>query len=248
MKLQYSILADLKRIDDKLGRLKADIDKIPRDIEKLEFILSERKKSFDLAKSETDLFEKQVRSLESDLKDKEDALKKAESKMMEVKTNTEYQAAVKENEGQKAKKGELEERALAQLMIFEERKATLKKKQDEYQQFESKFQSDRTSLMTDQSKLDGLFNELVEKKKLYTDQLNLEVKAIYRKADLKSLFSAVAITENNTCTGCNIRILPQVFNEVLGFKTIHKCQNCGKILIHPPAIEPQSDLLISDKD
>ena len=159
MRAHYEILGKLKKIDDKVLRLKTELEKIPLELEKFDLVISQRKEQYLAIKALTDEREKNLRRTESDLREKEDFLKKAESKMMEVKTNEEYQAAMKENENHKAEKARLEEQALSEITALEAEKKLLNDAESEFKTFEATFSEDKKRLEEERAQLARHFEE-----------------------------------------------------------------------------------------
>lgn len=231
-KAQYQILSQLKRIEEKIARLKTQAAHIPQELSTLESALKERKTEFDHAKTVFDGHQQSLRRAESDLKEKEEALRKAESKMMEVKTNEEYQAAMKENEGQKKEKVALEEKVLTLMNQLEEHRKVLKDAEGKYKQFEGAQQGDKKKLETDRVTILRGIEEQTQVRDQAAAQLTPELKEMYRIVTIKTKGVPISKAENCTCLTCNMRMRAQLFNEILGFKTFHRCPNCGRILVH----------------
>ncbi len=231
MKVQYQILAQLKRIDEKVARLRADADRIPEEIGKLEKALSTRKAEFLGAKDSFDTQEKSLRKSELDLKEKEDGLRKAEGKMMEVKTNQEYQAALKENQAQKGEKGKLEERVLGDMSQMDEHKKRFKDAEKILKEYETAFNQDKKQLDEDRKKVLQQLEEQLQLRNESAKRLDKHVGSIYERVITRVKGVSIVLAENEMCLGCNRTVQPQMFNEILGQKAVHKCQNCGKILL-----------------
>jgi len=234
MKNQYLVLSELKRIDEKATRFQRDIDLIPLEVAKLDAAIAKRQQDFATAKSVCDATEKRLRTAEGDLRDREDRLKKAEGKMMEVKTNEEYQAAMKENESQKKEKVGLEDQVLVLITEVEEQRSQLKEVETVVKTYESTINVDKQKLLDEKAKLESLLKEQITKRTHNTSQLAPETATLYARLATQFQGDAVASAENGMCLSCNIKIRPQLYNEVLGFKAIHRCPSCGKILIVPP--------------
>jgi predicted nucleic acid-binding Zn-ribbon protein len=235
MKNQYQILADLKRVDEKVVRLQRDRDRIPQEIGVLDAACQKRREEFTKAKEQFDATEKKLRAAESDLREREDRLRKAEGKMMEVKTNEEYQAAIKENDSQKKEKAGLEDQVLQLITEVEEQRRQLKEVEKTVQAYESTVKEDKKKLETEQAKLEALLKEQLERRDSISSQLAPETASLYSRLAAQFKGMAVATAENGMCLSCNIKIRPQLYNEVLGYKAIHRCPSCGKILIVLPA-------------
>ena len=235
MKAQYGILHELKKLDDKILRLQADITRIPDEIQRLDASLSTHREEFQTAKSGFEASEKNLRKAELDLKEKESALQKAESKMMEVKTNEEYQAAMRENEGTKKEKGTLEETVMRLMSELDGQRGSIKEAEKVFKEHEAKLNEEKKTLESERQKLVKQLEELTQKKAESVKQLSPEIGSIYTRVSTRGRGgAAVVVVENGMCPGCNMRVQPQLFNEVLGFKALHRCQNCGRILIVAP--------------
>ena len=238
---QYSILNELKRLDDKVARLQRDLNSIPEQIKQLEANLAKRREEFDKVKTVTDTHEKTVRKAEADLREKEDHLKKAESKMMEVKTNEEYAAAMRENDGTKKEKGVLEEKLLKLISELEEHKGKLKQAESVYKEFEVKAKAEQKTLEEERKRVSSDYEQLVGKRSTIAKDLEPSVSVLYNRILGRTRGAgAIALVDNGLCLSCNMRVRPQLYNEVLGCKAVHQCSSCGLLLILPPtqAAEP----------
>lgn len=233
IKAQYQILADIKRVDEKIARLHAEAEHIPAELTKLEGALKSRLEEFERAKTTFDALEKTLRKCEADLREKEDFLRKAEGKMMEVKTNEEYQAAMKENDTHKQSKVGLEEQVLKLLAEVEEKRKQLKEVEKNFKAYEGTVGGEKKKLEEERDRVGRLIEEQATKRTQVTAQLSSEIAALYQRIASRTKGAVVSV-ENGMCLGCNMKIRPQLYNEVIGFKMIHRCPSCGRILILAP--------------
>jgi predicted nucleic acid-binding Zn-ribbon protein len=234
MKAQYTILAELRRIDEKVARLQLDVERIPQEMGKLEQALGAKRDEFNKTKHTVDENEKKLRKAEQDLKAREDLLTKAQGKMMEVKTNEEYQAAMKENASQKEAKGGFEETVLKLLNDVEDQKTKLKESETVFKTYESTIQADVKRLEDERSRMLKLLEEQITLRSGMASQLSPDVHSLYARVANRIKGVAVVFVENGSCMGCHMKMRPQLYNEILGFKTIHRCPSCGRILILAP--------------
>lgn len=233
MKAIYLLLNDLKRVDEKVQRLKNELEEIPREISGIEQEIEKSLAAFSKVKQQQEEMTQKARKAEQELKEKEDFLRKAESKMMEVKTNEEYQAAQKENDTHRTEKEKLEEQLLGLMsesesfktMVLAAEKAHLEKEKDLNQKKEI-LQGEGKSLLK-------AFEELLEKRKGEIERLDPSTRAVYEKACAAVKGVAIAKIDRGLCCSCNVKIRPQLYNEVLGFKAIHRCPNCNRLLVAP---------------
>lgn len=220
-------------MDEKVFRLRQELDQIPVDLAALDADISKSLAGFQEVKGRHDDLEKSVRKAESDLREKEDFLRKAESKMMEVKTNEEYQAAQKENETHKAEKERLEEKVLSLLSELEAFKGTVKDADAIHQKRSAELNESKKKLQDEGKSIQKSFEELLEKRKGILGELDPATKSLYEKASLAVKGVAISKIDKGLCCSCNVRIRPQLYNEVLGFKAVHRCPSCNRILVAP---------------
>ena len=231
IKAQYQTLSELRRVDERVSRLRIDIEQLPKEIAKLDEALGQRTQQLQAHRDQFGEAEKALRRLEQELKEKEDHLHKAESKMMEVKTNEEYQAALKENEGQKLDKSKLEDRALTLMNQVEEHRKKLREIDGEFKTYEKGTLADKTRLAEERTKLVNLLEERLQERAVFAKNLSGEVLELYERATSRIKNIGIAKAINGLCDGCNMRLRPQLFNEVIGFQVIHRCPSCGRLLI-----------------
>ncbi|NBX76872.1 MAG: hypothetical protein EBQ92_09990, partial [Proteobacteria bacterium] len=226
MKALYLILNELKRMDEKVFRLRQELDQIPVELAALDAEIGKSLAGFQAVKTKHDDLEKLVRKTEGELREKEDFLRKAESKMMEVKTNEEYQAAQKENETHKKEKEQIEERVLGLLSEIEGSKKTVKEAEGIHQKRASELTESKSKLQEEGKSIQRSYEELLEKRKGVLTQLDPNSKSLYEKASQAVKGVPISKIDKGMCCSCNVRIRPQLYNEVLGFKAVHRCPSC----------------------
>lgn len=233
MKALYLLLNDLKRVDEKVQRLKNELEEIPQEISQIEQAIATSLAGFQAVKAQQEELSQKARKAEQELKEKEDFLRKAESKMMEVKTNEEYQAAQKENETHRTEKERLEEQVLALLSDLESFKSQVIAAEKVHVEKEKELSEKKAILQEEGKSLQKAFEELLEKRKGEVARLDPEAKTVYEKACASVKGVAIAKIDRGLCCSCNVKIRPQLYNEVLGFKAIHRCPNCNRLLVTP---------------
>lgn len=231
IKVQYQILNQLRRIDEKIIRLQAESARVPDELAILDKALNEKKAELQKSKDSFDSHEKSVRKTEQDLREKEDFLRKAESKMMEVKTNEEYQAAMKENESHKLDKQNLEEKLLALMNQSEPVRKTLEEAEKKFKEFEAVVNQDKAKLEAEQAKSTRALEEHLSQRTQAASGLEPSVLVLYQRTIERFKGAPIVVADNGMCLGCNMKVRPQLYNEVLGRKAIHRCPTCNHIII-----------------
>ena len=71
-------------------------------------------------------------------------------------------------------------------------------------------------------------NKQLEKGKIISI-IDPEILPLYERIKTRNGI-AIAPARNEVCTGCHMKIPPQLFNEVLTLSRMIQCPNCGRIL------------------
>ena len=237
LKAQYKTLGDLKNLDDEMIRYRRALSKIPKDLSQLEGALNLRKEAFESSKEQFETAEKSLKRAEQDLKSFEDKIIKAEAKLMECKTNEEYKAAQKEISNQKNETGGLEEDILKLLSQMEGKKEKLAEDEKEFRSYEEGFKADEKQLMAEKAKLEALLSDATEKQNALKAQLVSDIRNRYERTLRGGIEDPIANIDNSRCRGCNVKVRPQLFNQVISRKEICRCPNCNRILI--PSTSPE---------
>ena len=150
--------------------------------------------------------------------------------MTAVKTNKEYQAALKEIEAIERQNSKIEE----QILTIMEEAETLTIK---HETTEEHFKLTEKETAEEKKKLEKQIMEctqaIKEQQKMaeeFIAQIKPEVLDRYRRIKQKRPEFTVVAVENSCCLGCNMNVPPQLFNEVKKCQKIITCPHCSRIL------------------
>jgi predicted nucleic acid-binding Zn-ribbon protein len=229
---QLKLLSELQEIDLKLHADNVALKALPFEKERVEEDHRRARAEFDALQNEFDELEKQRKTDEMDLEASIEDLKKREARLYAIKTNKEYQAAVKEITEAKRLNREREERTLKAMERIED----LTKK---IEQLKSDITDKDAEFEKKVAELDGRAKELEEQIKQFESRrpelLEKMDKAILRKYDfVRSRYpDALVPVAGGVCSGCSMNIPPQLSIEVmkgLGFKN---CPSCHRLIFYP---------------
>ena len=202
----------------------------PQRMMQLEEALEKEKKELQSNEAQLEKIKKERIGKEQDLAIEEEKVNKAKERLTAVKTNKEYQAALKEVDAIKNRNSRLEEEILVCMEqydslkrhleeIEEHLKITIKKTEEKKKELEKKLEECKKEI-GDQQKLRG---ELLS-------QIESELLDQYQKIKQKRAGPIVVSVKDSCCQGCHLNIPPQLFNEVKKCKSIIKCPHCNRIL------------------
>ncbi len=224
-------LIELHRVDLRLKSVEEHLESVPAIKDELANDRKEAEDEVDAKKEQLNQAKKDLKKNETSLVDGEEKQKQLTSKLNQVKTNKEYNAAQKEIDTQQQKTGKIEENI---LVLYDEVEAAEEMKNEL-----------EASWKTKEIEFSARENEIIKKEKnaaLEKEELlkNRGVIAGAVSADLLETYDrikdkygyAVANTEGEICRSCFQYITAQVYNEVLKGDSIITCQTCQRILVH----------------
>lgn len=241
---QIEQLVVLQKVDDDIILLEAEIDQAPKDVAALESryaSLEKRKQQLD---EKLDLLKEQKKKLDIEIEEDSVKVKKSKSKLMLVGTTKEYHAMMREMDSleklnrlrEEEKITVLEENA-RQLELLDEINAKIK---DLNEELSEKRTGLKEKLAAAQSQLDK-FNKRRDKAGKVVPK---PILGRYEFIRSRLSHPVIVPVDQAVCTGCNIMIPPQIFNNLQEGKQILSCPNCQRLIYWiehiPEAAKPKA--------
>lgn len=229
MKKQLRLVFELNQLDLKIHEVQDRLERIPVRRQELETGLAGQKALLSEKTTKMEGLESVRRDKEGDVALSEARLKEFQGKLSLIKTNKEYQAAVKGVSETKKSNKVLEDQILERMTEIE----TLRKEKEELdgslQALVGTTEKEKIDLDQEEKRLQGAALEVEEERKKILTVVEATVLGQYQKVK-KMRRDAVTFIENGTCQGCNMRIQPQLIIEIQKSKSIHSCPSCHRIL------------------
>lgn len=231
MRDQITALGSLQRIDLELRELEDNLERYPREISRYNEELEGIERSIDKAKEELEKIRKKKNAAELKLAKNQDSIRKAEQRLFEIKTYKEYEALQKEIGETKRLNSELEEEILKDMEEVDNLERLIKEKEIELSQKEREYEEIIKGYTSKIDELKYAYEIKKDEKKKVASLVHPDVLSIYERIKTKNGV-AVVPARNEVCTGCNMNIPPQLFNEVLMLSRMIQCPNCHRILYY----------------
>ena len=229
MNEQLRLLRELQDLDLDLKAIEADKERYPMEIKILDEKLASEKEMLRERREKSDLLEKERRQKEGDLELEQERMKRAQSKLYEVKTNKEYQALLAEIEALKEINSQREIEILEIMDEIDELKREYATMEKELLETEKRIGAEKKSLEENLGKVDGALASKKRKRTMVAKKLRPELMMLYQRLREKRRTAAVP-ARFGACQGCNMKIPPQMFNEVQKSEAIIVCPSCNRIL------------------
>jgi predicted nucleic acid-binding Zn-ribbon protein len=229
---QLQLLAELQEIDIKIEQLRKNIIQKPLKIEKLraEFKAFERKIEDEAAKQ--DKLEKERRSCELELKEGEARIVKSKENLMNIKSNKEYKAVLKEIAAIEKANRKIEDGILLCMENIEKAEAGLAEKKREVagrkDDLEAQYKEIEDDIHQDEQRLASI----MESRNQLIGRIDQEPVKKYNQVQERGRTPAIARVKNAVCFGCNMNIPAQLYNELQKFDSIRFCPHCRRIMYY----------------
>jgi predicted nucleic acid-binding Zn-ribbon protein len=230
-------LIRLQSIDLSIQELRTRIDKFPGISKALDEKLRSAQIAVDAAKEKAKSNQGTRKRLETDISSIESKISKYRDQMMAVKTNEEYRALQHEIEHAQHGIRKLEDDILNLMMEAENGQADLQSAEARLKQDQQNVNAERTQLEEENKRdLSALESYLKERKEIQTSVSSDLISRYERIRKLRGGIG-VAAARNEVCEICQVRIRPQVFQEIRRNDQIIACDACQRILYDPENLD-----------
>ena len=229
-KLQLQQLVQLQKIDDQIFEHKKALADIPIQLDSARAELEEKKNILKVVTEEIETLQKQRKDLELEVQGENDHMAKAKTKLPAVKTNKEYTAILTEVDAIKEKVSKIEDMELEVMEALEVKAKEIPGVEKKCKEEDAHFNEYRLKKSTEEERFKQELEELVEKRKNISAQLETVILKRYEKISKSRDGRAVAGLRENICQGCFQQVLPQMVIEVKVAEKIHQCEGCMRFL------------------
>jgi len=230
-------LIRLQAIDLAVQELRTRIDKFPGISKALDEKLRSAQAALESAKERAKSNQGNRKKLESEIGSIESKISKYRDQMMAVKTNDEYRALQHEIEHAQNAIRKIEDDILNLMMDAESSQGDIKNAEARLKEDQQKVDQERKQLTEqNQHDLSALESYLKERKEIETS-ISSDLLPRYERVRKARGGIAVAAARNEVCEICQVRIRPQVFQEIRRNDQIIACDACQRILYDPENLD-----------
>ena len=235
-------LIRLQTIDLSIQELRSRIDKFPGISKALDEKLKSAQTGVETAKERIKNNQGNRKKLESEISSMEGKISKYRDQMMAVKTNEEYRALQHEIEHAQSGIRKIEDDILNLMMEAETGQTDVKTAEVRLKEDQSKVHDERRSLEDENKRdLSALESYLKERKEIQ-NSVSSDLVSRYDRVRKHRGGIGVAAARNEVCEICQVRIRPQVFQEIRKNDQIIACDACQRILYDPENLDHPFEL------
>jgi predicted nucleic acid-binding Zn-ribbon protein len=226
-------LIRLQSIDLSIQDLRARVDRFPGISKGLDEKLSAAQAGVEAAKEKTKANQGNRKKFENEISTIESKISKYRDQMQAVKTNEEYRALQHEIDHAQNAIRKIEDEILNLMLEAETSQSDIKAAEGRLKEDQEKVNHERRELAEQNKKdLSALESYLKERKELEAT-ISSDLLPQYERVRKHRGGIAVAAARDYVCEVCQVRIRPQVFQEIRKNDQIIACDACQRILYFP---------------
>lgn len=237
MDISFDQLIRLQQIDSEINAVNALLDAIPMKRDALDAEIKATAVLVSGAKDKLTANQKKRRELEGEVKSFREQTAKFKRQLNDVKTNKEYSSLLKEIEETDRTIAKIEEEILNEMIaaddIEKEIKAAVRKQGEEEARL--KLELDRTQ--AEQTEIEKKKAALEKDRGALLPHIPPDQLSLYQRIARKTAGVALSPVTDDFCSICQMRIRPQILDELWAAKEIITCEACGRILYHRKPVE-----------
>jgi len=230
MREQIGILVQLQEIEIETNRIKSVLAGLSGKIGCFDAELSDAGQEIEKEKSLIDELRKKYRSCESDYQANLSLYNKSQERLSAVKTNKEYQSVLKEIDDIKVKNSRIEEEMLKDLDVIEAAEKEVSRLKKEFLSIEERINREKEFLINETEQDKTNLAALDEKWGSISKNVSPELMQKFNMVRERTRGIAIAPVADSICSGCNMNIPPQMYNELQRFDSIKFCPHCQRII------------------
>lgn len=229
LKTQLKLLKELQEIDFKLLKIETELNEIPNRIADIQKTAEVARETLKAQEAEKANLEKNRRLLEKELDAEIERLKERELKLYAIKTNKEYQAALKEIADAKTANKAREDNVIQLMEAIDAAGEKITQLTRELADKENDCKAALDQLKKREDELTREKGSATAKRGEIEPRVEPDILRRYQQVQ-RRFPDALAVLVKDACAGCSQKVPPQLTVEVLKWKDIIICPNCQRIL------------------
>lgn len=226
---QLRLLYQLSQLDHQISEIRLKNEHIPVRRREIEQLIAEKGEGRSSLQTRIAQLETEQRGLEGEWQTSQERLREFEARMNQLKSNREYQAALKEISEIKRSSKEMEEKRLKIAAEIAPLQEELKKSEETWDGEQTRLNEELGGLGKEVEQIEQEILVIEGKKRELFSGIEPNYLAHYRRVQ-ETRSPAVTLADQGICHACNMKIPPQLFIEIQKFAKFPVCPSCKRIL------------------
>jgi predicted nucleic acid-binding Zn-ribbon protein len=238
-------LIEVQEVDKAVLEITQTLDKFPAELAAQTAALEALQQEHTARLKELEDLKKSRLDVEAEMTEMEAGIKKSRQRLMEIKSNIEYKAMLKEIAFKEDQKDQRETKILEIMDQMEGRTRGLAALDQQLQDQEAALARLKKDLEAQVGQLNEELAVLDEKKRKLRKGLPPQLLKRYEFIRQRRNGTAIAPVREGVCLGCHMNILPQQFIDLQKGVEIIQCPHCQRLLYWLEEIEEEASSQVS---
>lgn len=231
---------ELQQVDQRVAELDLRIGAIPAEIKSLESQLSDFLHAHEERKHRLAANQRERKELELEVQSIQARISKHKDQLYQVKTNEQYRAMLKEIENEEGAIRKVEDRILVEMLEAEELQKRVAEAAARLEGEKARVAGEVRTLEAAKRAAEDERSQLAAHRQGMAATLSADVLDLYERLRKGRNRLAVVLVRDGFCTGCNVGLRPQAYNDVRKNESILTCESCQRILYYVEPPEPEN--------
>ncbi len=160
----------------------------------------------------------------------QETLKRTRERLLEVKTNKEYQSMLKEIETFETKNSHMEDEIISLLDELDVLEKEMKTNEAELDEQRRRYEEDKAEMAKELNSIAEELDICARKSEEIRKKIPAELLRKYEQIKNATRGVAVVAVWKEVCDGCHMSIPPQLYNELQKSNELITCPNCNRII------------------
>ena len=230
MEIAFHQLIELQRVDAESQAVSSLLDVIPAKIEAIDQSIKSAADIVGQAKGKLSANQKKRRDLEGEVKTIKEHLAKFKRQLNDVKTNKEYTALLKEIGEAQRKADKIEEDILNEMISADDIEKEIKTANVRKAEEERRLQKEKEAILAERAQMEKRLAALGRERETLRPQIPPDQIRLYDRVAKKMKGVAMSPVTDDFCSLCQLRIRPQMLNDIMEMNKVITCEACSRIL------------------
>ena len=237
MQQEIALLRQLQDYDLRVQAIESKTGKMREALDELISLHESLKTSLDGQRKQLDDTRAMMRDKEIELEVNEDRYAQSKNKLNAVTNTREYNALEREMDALRKMRAQLEEERDSLRDAVEGYQADVAEKGGRTAEIAAQIREEEEGIAGEASRSKEDVDALLSSREALKQKLSKPLLRRYEFIAGRRSGAAVVAAVAGACSGCHMRLPPQLYNELLRGTKIHQCPSCQRLLFHDESTE-----------
>jgi predicted nucleic acid-binding Zn-ribbon protein len=228
--IDFDSLIQLQTLDEKIRNTSLFLEDAPSRIKAIDKEIEDSAQILSQAKEKMVQNQKRRRTLETQVQDIKVKISKYKQQLNNVKTNIEYRSLLKEIDEAQVQIESLEEKIISDMLVADDIEEEIKEAEKKANEIKNNLSKEKEAFLGEKKEKEETKKRLESEKEKLIPVIPSDLLNLYQQIFGKNNGISLSAVTDDFCSMCQIRIRPQILNELIAQSTIILCENCGRIL------------------